>query len=430
LQPVAVRALNLNRSAPPLLAPLSTGLTMKPVGLADPPVIVEVPPIAPVPLQAPRLRAVLQARPQPTADTPPALRTSVTGVAAAANVMRTAAPQVTTMVSRLQRVPAPSAPRATKIATPSRIVRSAELAWTSGAAHQEQLTNAEQDLGTSGVSLPAGTTHLWDVPAANANQFVVSGNAAFRMTFLTRGGSVISDQEYAAGGGTGIPIPERCGMVAITCLGVPPATPTKINPGLGAVSFSVAPAGLMATAGWQLENLLPQVGPTTILGRGACLVFPQTSAPKRKKQPVSSAMVNVSDALATQSGVETWLPTLTGVVMILLDQQDPSAAANGDLALAVNGATLSASPVRILGGRRRALLYDVQQVTAGADHITIGAASLSGWRFCGVIALSGKAQEWGVRFNGKIPEQLVPDGPLTPNGSVMVRLVTAPGGKS
>ena len=430
LQPVAVRALNLNRSAPPLLTPLSTGLTMKPVGLADPPVIAKVPPIAPVPLQAPRLRAVLQARPQPTADTPPALRTSVTGVAAAANVMRMAAPQVTTTASRIHRVPAPNAPRATRIATASRIVRSPELAWTSGVAHQEQLANAEQDLAASGVSVPAGTTHLWDVPAASASQFFVSGNAAFRMTFLTRGGSVITDQEFAAGGGASIAIPERCGMVAITCLGVPPGTLTKVNPGLGAVSFSAAPAGLMATAGWQLENLLPQVGPTTILGRGACLVFPQSSAPNRKKQPVSSAMVNVSDALATQSGVETWLPTLTGVVMILLDQQDPSAAANGDLALSVNGATLSASPIRILGGRRRALLYDVQQVTAGADHITVGAASLSGWRFCGVIALSGKAQEWGVRFNGKIPEQLVPDGPLTPDGSVMVRLVAAPGGKS
>jgi hypothetical protein len=74
------------------------------------------------------------------------------------------------------------------------------------------------------------------------------------------------------------------------------------------------------------------------------------------------------------------------------------------------------------------LLYDVQQVKEGITHITIGAASVAGWRFAGVIGLSGKAQEWGVRFNGKIPEQIVPDGPLTPDGSVNVRLVAASGG--
>jgi hypothetical protein len=158
--------------------------------------------------------------------------------------------------------------------------------------------------------------------------------------------------------------------------------------------------------------------------------MPQSHTPARKKQPVSNAMVRVADALATQSAVETWLPSSTGVVMILLDQQDPSAAADGDLALAVDGATLSSSPIRILGGRRRALLYDVQQVKAAAAHITIGAASVAGWRFAGVIGLSGKAQEWGVRFNGKIPEQIVPDGPLTPDGSVNVRLVAASGGNS
>lgn len=430
LQPMAVRALKLNRSAPPLLTPLSTGLTMKPVGLANPPVIVEVPPVAPVPLQAPRLRAVLQARPQPVADTPPALRTSVTKVAAAANVARMAAPQVMTVASRLQRVPAPNAARATRLASASRTIRSTELAWTSGAAPQEQVTNAEQDLGANGVSVPAGTTHLWDVPAGASSQFVVTGSAAFRITFLTRGGSVISDSEYAAGNSAGIAVPARCGMVAITCLGVPPTPLASLAPAFGAVSFAAAPAGQMVATGWELHNLLPQVGATSILGRGACVLLPQTHSPARKKQAVSSAMVNLSDALATQAGVETWLPATTGVVMILLDQQDPSAAADGDLGLAVNGATLSTSPIRILGGRRRALLYDVQQVTTVADHITVAVASLSGWRFSGVIGLSGKAQEWGVRFNGKIPEQLVPDGPLTPNGSVTVRMVSAPGGTS
>jgi len=430
LQPVAVRALKLNRSAPPLLTPLSTGLTMKPVGLANPPVIGKVPPVAPVPLQTPRLRAVLQARPQAVADTPAALRTSVSKVAAAANVARMAAPQVMTVASRLQRVPAANAARSTRLASASRTLRSAELAWTSGVSHQDQVTNAEQDLTTSGVAVPAGTTHLWDISAGTNSELVVSGNAAFRITFLTRGGRVISDIEYGTGSSAGIAVPAGCGMVAITCLGVPPAPLLKLAPVLGAVSFAAAPAGQMAATGWELHNLLPQVGATTLLGRGACVLLPQTHTPARKQQAVSSAMVNVSAALASQAGVETWLPASTGVVMILLDQQDPSAATDGDLGLAVDGATLSNSPIRILGGRRRALLYDVQKVAAGATHLTVAVASVAGWRFSGVIGLSGKAQEWGVRFNGKIPEQLVPDGPLTPNGSVSVRLVSPTGGPS
>jgi hypothetical protein len=184
----------------------------------------------------------------------------------------------------------------------------------------------------------------------------------------------------------------------------------------------------MAATGWQAENLLPQVGPTTILARGAALVLAQFQTPRRSRQAVSQTMVRVSEAIASQSGASTWLPTSTGVVMILLDQQDPAAAADGDLSLAIDGATLSSSPIRVLGGRRRALLYDVTAVTAGADHISVAAASVTGWRFAGVVGLAGNAQEWGVRFNGTIPQQIVPDGPLTPDGSVTVRLLPLSGG--
>ena len=48
--------------------------------------------------------------------------------------------------------------------------------------------------------------------------------------------------------------------------------------------------------------------------------------------------------------------------------------------------------------------------------------------FRGVVGLAGNAQEWGVRFNGTIPQQIVPDGPLTPDGSVTVRLLPLSGG--
>jgi hypothetical protein len=427
LPPVAARALNISRSAPPLLTPLSTGLTMKPVGLPNPPTITIVAEVAPVPMEGPRLRAVLQTRPQPVSDAPPALHTSVKNVAAAASVARMAAPQADTAGSRLLRVAAANAPRPTKLATAARNLRSPELGWTSGAAHQEQLVQALQALNGSGVVLPAGTTHVWDIPIGFTGNLVFNGDGAFRITFLTRGGSVISDQEQSKANQTTVAIPSRCGMIAITCLGVP-TTSLSVTPGFGAVSAAVAPAGKLAATGWQTENVLPQAGPTTILARGASLVVPQAHTPRRSRQAVSGTMVSVADAIANQNGVETWLPTATQVVMIPLDQQDPTATAAGDLALAVNGATLSSTPIRVVGGRRRALLYDVTQVTAGADHITVAAASLTGWRFAGIVGLAGNAQEWGVRFNGAVPQQLVPDGPLTPNGSVTVRLLSTTGG--
>ena len=36
-----------------------------------------------------------------------------------------------------------------------------------------------------------------------------------------------------------------------------------------------------------------------------------------------------------------------------------------------------------------------------------------------------RAQEWAVLWNGAIPEHVVPDGPLTPDGSVLVTITAA-----
>jgi hypothetical protein len=139
-------------------------------------------------------------------------------------------------------------------------------------------------------------------------------------------------------------------------------------------------------------------------------------------------MVKVSDALIDQLGVETWLPTSTGVVMVILDEQDPTAASDGDLSIAVAGATVVTPPLRAGGGRRKALLYNVTDRVANADHLVVGVASGSGWRLAGVVGLPGQAQEWAVSMNGGVPEHLVPDGPLTPDGQVNVRLIQVPVG--
>ncbi len=431
--PVANRSLLHYRSAPPQVVPITTGLTMKPPALPAPPAINRRPAVLPVVLEQPRLRAVLRGLGQVVSDSPTALRTTVTKVAAAAGVAgipRMAAPLVNTLGASLIRVKAPAAAPLTRLAKPGNTLRSAEVGWASGTGHQKQLAEAQARFQGDGLTIPAGTTHIWDVPAGTQDNLIVTGDSAFRVTFLTRGGSVIGDNEYPpspTGALTTVPLPAKCGMVSIECLGKLPAGAAGVKPGFAAIAFTAAPAGKQTVAGWQTGNLLPQVGPTTILGRGSCLVLPQTHIPLRNRQAISQTMIRVSDAVVDQIGTETWLPTSIGVVMVLLDLQDGTAGADGDLALSVHGATLSSTPIRILGGRRRALLYDVSDIDPKAGHVTIGVASVTGWRISGVVGMTGKAQEWATSLHGKVPEHIVPDGPLTPDGSISVRMVAVPG---
>jgi len=275
----------------------------------------------------------------------------------------------------------------------------------------------------AGVVLAAGVTHVWDIPSGSVKGVTLRGRAGARVTFLTRGGQVISDVEFAPQEQATLLIPANCAMVAVTCLGKLPDGMSNIKRGLGTVSFTAAPSGRQTVCGWQNNNLVTQVGAATLLGRGAVIAIPRPHTPLRGKQATSQAIVRAGDALSDQTGVETWLPTSVNAVMILLDQQNPAAASDGDLALAVQGATLATSPLRVEGGQRVALIYDVTSPDQKADHVTISAASRSGWSVSGVIGLPGRAQEWAVRLNGGIPEHMVPDGPLTPDGELNVRLM-------
>jgi hypothetical protein len=76
----------------------------------------------------------------------------------------------------------------------------------------------------------------------------------------------------------------------------------------------------------------------------------------------------------------------------------------------------------VVGGTRTALLYAITGHTAGASAIAVAVGSLSGWRLAGVAGLTGAAQAWAVRWNGGIPEHIVPEGPLTPDGAIAVQI--------
>jgi len=419
LSPLALNALTAYRSAPPLITPITTGLTMRQVGLAAPPAIRAIPPAQPLPLQQPRLRAVLQARPRPTADAPPAFRTTVTKIAAA-SIARTAAPRLDVVAgSRLVRVAAATAVRPTVFARSAKTLRTPEVGWAAAAAHSAALRQAAADLVASGVTLAAGAVHVWDVPPG-AVTLNVTGAAAVRITFLSRGGGVLGDRDFIPGReNAGLQLPAKTERIVAQCLGLAPASAPQ---GFGAISASAAPPGNFAATGWQAASMLMQAGASVFLARGASVRLPRAFAASRSASKTSQAAIRASEVMHEETAVETSLPIETAVVMILLDRQDATAAAEGDFAIACDGATLATPPLRVSGGERRALLYPVSQLAPSASSITVSTASAAGWRISGVVGLPGNAQEWAVRANGGVPEHLVPEGPLTPDGQVTIRL--------
>jgi hypothetical protein len=442
------------RSAPPRLAPITTGLTMKPVGLANPPAIAIVPPVPAIALTAPRLRAVLQGNVAKIGDAPPPQRTTVSN--AVAGVVRVAAPAATSIAgASLLRVNAATAPRATMLGRAGREVRSADFGVTPTSAQLASLTKAATDLVAQGCTVPAGALHLWDIPQADGFEIVVSGDAA-RVTCLTRGGTVLSDQEFVGGNGLTVALPPGTAMIAIMCLGkipapqtpptpapvpipipfpVPPIRPIGpvtpvVNPrsvlipvaNFAGISAAVSAQGTMPVIGWQSGNLVAQVTSTLLLGRGCCLRLAQHNTVGRANKQTGQAMVKLGTVLIDQPGLETYLPTSVAVVMFLLDRQDPTATASGDMQLATNAITLATPPLRVEGGARRALIYSVASRDSSSPYATVAAASASGWRVSGVLGLPGTAQEWAVRMNGGIPEHLVSDGPFSPDGQIVAQL--------
>jgi len=429
LSPLSVRALKRGRSAPPLLTPLTTGLSMKPVELALPPSFFRPGSIDPIALDQPRLRAVMQHRPLPTRDAPPALHTTVHRTSAP-NAPRMAPPQLTVIAgARLEFVPAANGARPTAVAFAARTLRNPDLGVLAGRAHGETFAAAAAVLAGNGIVVPSGTTHVWEVPS-RSNMLTLNGVAAVRVTTMNRAGQTIADVEMAVAGNRRIPVSDA-EYVAITCLGSLPEGLSQIADGEGAITFAAASAGGVAPAvGWQAGNLFPQVGASCVLARGAALRLRKAYMPVLNRQKTTQSMVRMSDALTEQSGAETWLPIAVGVVMILLDRADSRAAETGDLGIACDGGTLATPPVVGSGGRRRALLYDVIARDRGASRLSIAVASQAGWKLAGVIGLPGRAAEWAARLHGSVPPDLVPTGPLSASGQIQVQLVPVDGGIS
>ena len=378
LPAVAARTLSRARSAPPFVAPLSQGMTMRPPALPTAP-----PPrrsffAQPVTLDGPRLRAVLR---PPSATVASVLTAPATTVRSRA-IPRTLPPAAD---PSLRRAPTMSLPPATRAASVGLAIAGPETGMGAGRAHARAIAAAEAAIRKDGVAIAGGTTQVWDVPRG-AWRLRLAGTSALRVTSLARGGGVLSDVELVpAEPPTRFRLPAEAARVALTAMGQP-------------VAGAQALRGL---SGWTATQAAVRVGGGVALVAGGHLVLP------REPGEADESVVPITRLLAGSRGVETALPVATRVVAVLLDEADCSAADAGDLAVSVRGAE-AAAPVRLAVDGRRAILYEVKPAR-GAASIAVALASARGFRVAAVLGLAGGAAEVAAWLRARRLQISLPD---------------------
>ena len=428
LVPLAVHSLETRRSSPPLLAPLSFGLSMNPVGQQAPAIAASVDPLAPVPLLNPRLRAVFQQQAAPTVPAAPVLRTTVTKLASAVQVPRVSVDRDLRRGSaipgaRLALQPRAGAAQPTRVARSVQTVRHADLGAVVPRATASAMAQIEAASIAKGATIRAGVTHVWELGARRVTAIQISSDMPVRVVFLSAAGTLLADVEYADARQLRLQTPAGCGMVALTGLGAAGAVADNMPGGTaGAVTSVLAPSGLRPIAGWQVGMHAGQTGANVLLARGAVIALSQTTGVSIGGQAMSLGMVALSEAVLDQVAIQTHLPPQLDVVGILLDAKAGGAIGPENVAVAADGVTLSAVPVRVEGGDRTLLLYDVTASAAPAAADTVITVGTSGdFHLAGVVGMHGSAASWGAELNGGVLAQLVPDTPLSPAGTANVR---------
>jgi hypothetical protein len=141
------------------------------------------------------------------------------------------------------------------------------------------------------------------------------------------------------------------------------------------------------------------------------------------QQTMSLGMIPLAQATLDQVAVQTYLPGSCTVVGVLLDAKAGGAIGPDTIAVAAEGATLKPSPIRVQGGDRTLLLYDVTPLASGAasQEIPLTVSTSGDFHLAGVVGMQGSAQTWGAELNGGILSHLVPDTPLSPGGLATLR---------
>lgn len=435
--PVATLALTSRRSTPPVLSTLSEGFTLDPVGQGVPPPVVATGSVAGVPLQAPRLRALLQRTAAPSGAAV-ALHTS----APAARGQRAAAGQPVPVVhvardlitgyavpgAALQMHDTAGAPRATRATRPAATMRNSALGATTGRGTAKVMSALEQQVLGNGVSLRAGTTHLWELPGGSTGKLTLSGAPAVRVTQLSSSGTVLTDLELARAGTTTLALVPGCAMLAVTALGQLDAGdgPLAKLAGRGAVALAAAAQPHFPVAGWQIGEHAVQVGPTTLLTRGSVVSLSVPFGGNVRRHVGTAGLVSLSRALIEQQVVTTALPAGVSLVGLLVDAERDAAISPGSVLVHTGGVTLSATPLQVRAGQRALFLYDVTAILEpdGAPQpITINVGLAGNLSLAGVFGAHGAATDWAHVLAGTQLGQLVGSEQLSIDGALGVQLV-------
>jgi hypothetical protein len=382
---LSLQVLRHRRSSPPLLATLGAGMDQVPsprprqpsrVAAADP-----VPEPQP---PTPMLRAILRG-PLPSSPAPPAAP-ATSAPAVAAGFPRTSPPGRPRHPLRRTAVPRTGGPR------------------------RHNLTMRPLVPHEGGFEVAAGSLHVWDL-AGGTGAFLLTGSAAARAVFLDRAGAPITDLEAVPGDGLRLEVPTAAAKLAVSCLGLMPDG-LEVTTGPGAISLAAAAHRGVAAVGWQDAALVARVAPAALLARGASV---RLGAPLRSRVGALALLPAVA-ALAQQTASETTLPATVDVVLVILDARGAVLPTGAPRVLAT-GATLSAPPLVVVGGRRLHLFYTVSDRKEGLLRVAVGGEQ---WQTAGVLGLRGRAEEWATDLAGGAPRQLISDGPLTAAGSVTV----------
>ena len=422
------------RSSPPLVRSLYEGLNAAEVPESDRRIIAPAEPVTPVrtPIRA-QLDSVIRQRIEPTRAAAGSLRTTV-NVRLAANARRDVDMQslLTAPIAgaTVLMQDAKSAPRESSVAMHMSPVTTGIRATRRDAALLESMTKAarrrevpfgftthvERRHNLGGAPVDAGSTLRWTLPTRDVQgsppMLHLRGTAASRVTALDRAGAPLLDIETV--GSLSIAMPPHTATLTVSGLGR--AGSQDITPSLGAITLREATSPV-PVVGWQAHMQLVIASPTTLLARGA-MVRLAAALP----ESLLTGTIVASEAIATQQAVETLLPPAVRAIAIVLDDDDEDAG--GDLAetlsISARGASLSDEPIVVSAGSRTVLLYDVLAVDPTATAIAIPVAVSTAWSLAGVLGLTASANEWAGLLTGADLDTLVENGPLTPDGSVML----------
>lgn len=433
------------RSAPPVVASLYEGLDSDdPTPLEIRRRLVELDP-EPVPepgRPTPRLAALISRRLEPTRASAPAIRTTAAGLAAATGLRRRPLAELaagTGPRGRLVRAPALGAPQPTGIAQPGAVVvRGATLAPAQadafGRAEAQSLISVTSDKvsaalkaldpaspARTGVFVRPGQTIAWEleplISARPALLLLASAGQVLRLTALDAAGDLLADLEFS--GPRALSVPPRTARLLLGGLGQ--AGEAVAAPAMGAATSRSA-SFPVPSVGWQVQSELVRAGSRTLLGRGAVLLAAGAVGDGPHAGGMAYAVMQASEALAHQWGVETLLPpSVQSVALVLagVGAREPGEA------IAVGGLRLGTRPHLVGLGGRALLIYDVV-VEPAQPFVRVGAAPRPGWRLEGVVGLQGGAAAWANTFAERpdLVDTLVEDGPITAYGVSRVALAT------